>query len=77
MDGHVHRAAACDRPAGEARVKRRVYGRVEYAEPLAEVGAADDVSDAQVAFPGEWVELITFPEHEMHWIIRDGHELDK
>ena len=50
----------------------RVYGRTEYAEPLAEVGTAEDGADLLAEFPGEWVELIAFPERAIQWIIRGG-----
>lgn len=52
-----------------------VYGRTEYAEPLVELGTTDD-ADARRAFPGEWVELVTFPEERIVWIVRDGREID-
>ena len=54
----------------------RVYGRTEYAEPLVELGTADDSSDVRATYDGEWVELVAFREHAMHWIIRDGDEVD-
>lgn len=54
----------------------RVYGRTEYAEPLVELGTAEDGSDVRSAYDGEWVELVTFPEEAIHWIMRDGEELD-
>ncbi|MDQ3895028.1 MAG: hypothetical protein M3292_10295 [Actinomycetota bacterium] len=54
----------------------RVYGRTEYAEPLVELGTADDGSDVRSAYDGEWIELVAFPEEAIHWIIRDGEELD-
>jgi hypothetical protein len=76
MGGHVHRAAATDRAGGEAGVTVRVYGRTEYAEPLTELGTIDDESDVRAAFEGNWVELVTFPEVAMQWIIRDGEEIE-
>ena len=54
----------------------RVYGRTEYAEPLVELGALDDAGDARVAYEGDWVELVTFPEDAIRWIIRDGEEIE-
>jgi hypothetical protein len=57
-------------------VTLRVYGRTEYAEPLVELGTVDDSSDVRSAYDGEWVELVAFPEEAIHWIIRDGEELD-
>jgi hypothetical protein len=54
----------------------RVYGRTEYAEPLVELGTIDDASDVPTAYEGNWVELVTFPEGAMHWIIRDGEEIE-
>jgi hypothetical protein len=57
-------------------VTLRVYGRTEYAEPLVELGTAEDGSDVRSAYDGEWVELVTFPEEAIHWIMRDGEELD-
>jgi hypothetical protein len=53
----------------------RVYGRTEYAEPLVELGTADEASDVRAGYDGEWVELVAFPENAMHWIIRDGEEV--
>jgi len=57
-------------------VTLRVYGRTEYAEPLAELGTADEGSDLRAAYAGDWVELAVFPEDAIHWIIRDGREVD-
>ena len=54
----------------------RVYGRTEYAEPLVELGAADDGTDMRSAYEGEWVELVVFPEEAIHWIVRDGETVD-
>jgi hypothetical protein len=60
-----------------------VYGRTEYAEPLAEQGLLDDPSAGEVAdraragFQGEWVELIAFPANAAHWIVRDGEEVER
>jgi hypothetical protein len=53
-----------------------VYGRTEYAEPLIELGTTDDESDILEAYDGEWVELVAFPENAVHWIIRDGEDVD-
>jgi hypothetical protein len=53
-----------------------VYGRTEYAEPLAQLGTVDDATDVRTAYEGEWVELVAIPEHAIHWIIRDGREID-
>jgi len=76
VDGHVHRAEARDRSAGEAGVTRRVYGRTDYAEPLVELGTVDDATDVRAVYDGEWIELVAFPEDAIHWIIRDGQEVD-
>jgi hypothetical protein len=54
----------------------RVYGRTEYAEPLVELGTADDGSDVRDAYEGQWVELIAFPDAAIQWIIRDGDVVD-
>jgi hypothetical protein len=54
---------------------QRVYGRTEYAEPLVELGIVND-DDARAAFAGDWVELVAVPEEAIHWIIRDGDEVD-
>jgi hypothetical protein len=54
----------------------RVYGRTAYAEPLTEVGIVDDGADVLAGFPGDWVELVTFPESAIRWIIADGAEVD-
>jgi hypothetical protein len=58
-------------------VSLRVYGRTEYAEPLVEVGTADDGSDVRSAHEGDWVELVTFPEDAIQWIVRDGEDVDR
>jgi hypothetical protein len=57
-------------------VTLRVYGRTEYAEPLTEIGTIEDGTDLRAAFPGQWVELVAFPEPAIQWIIRDGVEVD-
>ena len=54
----------------------RVYGRSEYAEPLTELGTVGDDTDVRAAYNGEWVELVALPEEAIHWIIRDGREVD-
>jgi hypothetical protein len=54
----------------------RVYGRTEYAEPLVELGTLDDRADPRAAYAGEWVELVTFPEDAIHWIVREGRMVD-
>lgn len=53
-----------------------VYGRTEYAEPLVELGKIEDAGDVRTAYNGEWVELVALPENAIHWIIRDGREVD-
>jgi hypothetical protein len=58
-------------------VSLRVYGRTEYAEPLVELGTADDGSDVRSAYEGDWVELVTFPEDAIQWIVRDGEDVDR
>lgn len=55
--------------------ERLVYGRVEYAEPLVELGSTEE-ADVRAAFPGEWVELVAFPIAAVHWIVRDGREVE-
>jgi hypothetical protein len=57
-------------------VTLRVFGRTEYAEPLVELGTAEGGSDVRGAYGGEWVELVSFPEDAIHWIIRDGERVD-
>jgi hypothetical protein len=52
-----------------------VYGRTEYAEPLVQLGSTHD-EDVQRAFPGEWVELVAFPEERVVWIVRDGQVIE-
>jgi hypothetical protein len=54
----------------------RVYGRTEYAEPLVELGTADEGSGVLASHEGDWVELVTFPEDAIQWIIRDGEQVD-
>jgi hypothetical protein len=54
----------------------RVYGRTHYAEPLLEVGIADEGGDVRASFDGEWVELVAVPDEAVHWIIRDGDRVD-
>ena len=54
----------------------RVYGRSEYAEPLTELGTVEDGADVRSAYNGDWVELVALPEDAIHWIIRDGSEVD-
>ena len=53
-----------------------VFGRTEYAEPRVELGTAADETDVQEAFHGAWVELVAFPEDAVHWIIRDGEDVE-
>ena len=53
-----------------------VYGRTEYAEPLVEVGTADEGEDVRAAFAGAWVELVAIPDDAVHWIVRDGEEVE-
>jgi hypothetical protein len=53
-----------------------VFGRTEYAEPLTERGAAEPGGDVLAAHPGAWVELVTFPRSAVHWIIRDGEDVE-
>jgi len=57
-------------------VTLRIYGRSEYAEPLTELGIVGDDTDVRAAYEGEWVELVALPEDAIHWIIRDGREVD-
>jgi hypothetical protein len=53
-----------------------VYGRTEYAEPLVELGTADDDSGVRESYEGDWVELVSFPVDAVHWIVRDGEDVD-
>ena len=53
-----------------------VYGRTEYAEPLVEQGTVADDSNVLEAYGAEWVELVAFPEDAVHWIVRDGQDVD-
>lgn len=53
-----------------------VYGRTEYAEPLVELGTASDDSDVRGSYDGDWVELVSFPVDAVHWIVRDGEDVD-
>ena len=78
MDGHVHRPATGDRDGGEAGVRDElmVFGRTEYAEPLSERGVAPTVDDVLETQPGSWVELVAFPRSAVHWIIRDGEDVE-
>ena len=57
-------------------MSRRAFGRTAYEEPLVELGPVEDGEDVLTAFPQEWVELVTIPESAMHWIIRDGEEVE-
>jgi len=57
-------------------VTRLLYGRTAYAEPLEEIGSIEEGEDALVAFPGEWVELVAVPRSDLHWIVRDGKEVE-
>jgi hypothetical protein len=56
----------------------QVFGRTEYAEPLVELGTVDvdEPADVRAEYGGEWVELVAFPEDAVHWIVRDGREVD-
>ena len=54
----------------------RVYGRTEYAEPLVELGTVDDRRDIRATFDGDWVELVAVPDEAIHWVIRDGEEVE-
>jgi hypothetical protein len=56
-------------------VSHLVYGRTEYAEPLVQLGTTDD-ADVRRAFPGDWVELVAFPEDRVVWIVREGQEVE-
>jgi hypothetical protein len=53
-----------------------VFGRTEYPEPLTERGTAEPGDDVLAAHPGAWVELVTFPRSAVHWIIRDGEDVE-
>lgn len=53
-----------------------VFGRTEYPEPLTERGTAEPGEDVLAANPGAWVELVTFPRSAVHWIIRDGEDVE-
>lgn len=54
----------------------RVYGRIEYSEPLIELGAADEGTDLRKKYEADWVELVAFPDTAIQWIIRNGKTLD-
>lgn len=53
-----------------------VFGRTEYAEPLTERGSAAADADVRATYPGEWVELVVFPREAVHWIVRDGEDVE-
>lgn len=63
-----------------------VFGRTDYAEPLAELGLleADGPREAEAAsierFGEQWVELSLVPESTVVWVLndarKDGHESD-
>lgn len=53
-----------------------VFGRTEYVEPLTELTAAPAGEDVLATRPGPWVELVVFPRTAVHWIIRDGVEVE-
>jgi hypothetical protein len=57
-------------------MRTRVYGRTEYAEPLVELGTVDDENDIRATFDGDWVELVAVPDEAIHWVIRDGEEVE-
>lgn len=52
-----------------------VFGRTDYAQPLALVASVESDStptldDLDVGT--DWLELVVVPEHEAIWILRDG-----
>jgi hypothetical protein len=53
-----------------------VFGRTEYEEPLTEQGTAAEGDDALKTHPGTWVELVVFPRDAVHWIVRDGEDVE-
>jgi hypothetical protein len=53
-----------------------VFGRTEYVEPLTERGTAALGDDVLAAYPGAWVELVAFPRNAVHWIVRDGEDVE-
>jgi hypothetical protein len=53
-----------------------VFGRTEYAEPLVELGVVPDDADVLTSYDGEWVELVSFPVDAVHWIVRDGEDVE-
>jgi hypothetical protein len=53
-----------------------VFGRTEYAEPLVELGTADEDRDVLETYEGEWVELVAFPADAIRWIVRAGEDVD-
>ena len=53
-----------------------VFGRTDYAEPLVELGRVDDATDVREAYGGDWVELVAFRDDAIHWIIRDGQDVE-
>lgn len=53
-----------------------VFGRTEYAEPLVELGTCADDADVPAEYEGAWVELVAFPQDAVHWIVRDGEDVE-
>lgn len=52
-----------------------VFGRTEYAEPLAlvtTVQAASPPGVADLDTGGDWLELVLVPADKVIWILRDG-----
>ena len=54
----------------------RVFGRSEYSEPLVELGSTGESDDAEAIYSGDWVELVSFAEDAIHWIVREGEDVD-
>ncbi len=57
-----------------------VFGRTEYAEPLALVTTVETASTPTVDALGvgrDWLELVLVPADEILWILRDGHAVDR
>ncbi len=43
---------------------------------LLELETVDEATDVRAAYDDEWVELVAFREAAIHWIIRDGEDVD-
>lgn len=53
-----------------------VFGRTEYAQPLALVSTVDAAAPPAIDdlnIDGGWLELVLVPEDAPIWVLRDGH----